>query len=305
MMANPAPRAPLRTLFLNLLGAVVLAAALFVLFVALNRYLLNVVNPTEILLIEAGAIVLVTFLVARAVTAATNAVMARRGGAPRAHAVRLFFNLLVAIGAVLALFKLAGVSLESIFLGSALAGIVLGLAAQTVLANVFAGILLVLADPFRPGDRVSFVSSSYGAIWPSYPHEMMYPSYAGTVEDVGLIYTVLRVDSGGIAKLPNSVVLGALLLKPSAETLHAHRVRMTFPLSVPVPVVESALAALAGSFAADLPGSPAPRLEVADISAATWDAVVVVWTKSLDEAATRDTILRAVLASVPGRRSSG
>ena len=113
------------------------------------------------------------------------------------------------------------------------------------------------------------------------------------------MYTDLRVDSGGLARVPNSVVLSALVLKPSPGTLRAQRIRMTFPLSVRVPIVEAALFDLTGSFAAQFPGSPAPRLEVADVSAATWDAVIVVWTKTLDEGATRDTILRAVLSRHP------
>ena len=50
--------------------------------------------------------------------------------------------------------------------------------------------------PRRPGDRVAFVTSSYGALAPSYPHEMMYPGYSGTVRDVGLIYTVIELDGG-------------------------------------------------------------------------------------------------------------
>ncbi len=305
-MSGRAPPQPLSILLRNLLLALAIGVVLFVLFTVLNRRYLAPFTGIEILLFEAGAIVLIAYLVARGVTDAINALMARRGGSSRAHAVRLFLNVLVAIGAVLALFSLAGVSIESIFLGSALAGIVLGLAAQTVLANVFAGVLLVIADPFRPGDQVSLVSSSYGAIWPSYPHEMMYPSYSGTVEDVGLIYTVLRVDSGGIAKVPNSVVLAALVLRSTPGAARAHRVRMTFPQSVRVDQVESAIAGLAPLSAGG--AGPPPRLEVADISATTWDGVVVLWAVATDEGATRDLVLRSVLGRLaspaPGRKSA-
>jgi small-conductance mechanosensitive channel len=299
-MATPAPSRPLYVLVANLLAALFLAAFLFSVFTVFNHFFLTDLNEPEILLLEAGGILAVAFLVGRAVTGAANAVMARQGVASRAHAVRLFLNLLIAIGAVFALFRLAGVSIESIFLGSALAGIVLGLAAQTVLANVFAGLLLVVADPFRPGDQVAIVSGSYGAISPSYPHEMMYPSYTGTVDDVGLIYTVLRLDSGGKAQVPNSVVLGALVLRRSTGVARSVRVRMTFPLTVGVPAVESALADVAAKLPRPSPLTPVPHLEVADISATTWDGVAVVWTAVPDEAAVRDTVLRSVLARLPG-----
>ncbi len=193
---------------------VLLGTGLYVLFTLYNKEVLHGLTSEEVLLLEAGAILLVAFAAARAFTSASDEVLRRRGQAQHGATLRIFLNLIIAVGAILALFDLAGVSAQSIFLGSAFAGIVLGLAAQTVLSNVFAGLLLVVANPFRPGDRVSFISSNYGALAPSYPHEMVYPGYAGTVEDVNLLYTILRLDSGGIAKVPNSVVLGALILQP-------------------------------------------------------------------------------------------
>ena len=294
----PADPRPFRILVRDLLLATLLAGALYAVFTVFNERVLHGFTQPEVILLEAGAIVLVAFLVARSLTAATNAVLRARGQSTRGHTVRIFLNLLIGVAAVLALFKLAGVSAESIFLGSAFAGIVLGLAAQTVLANVFAGLLLVLADPFRPGDRVSFISSSYGAIAPSYPHEMMYPSYSGTVVDVGLIYTVLSLDVGGLAKVPNSVVLGALVLEPRPGVERSVRVRMTFPLSVSVRSVESALPGALGMPEASR-ASFSPKLEVVDVSATTWDAAVSIWGLNLDEGAIRDRVLRAVLAIHP------
>jgi small-conductance mechanosensitive channel len=287
---------PLRVLLRNLVLTAILAVGLFVLFTVFNRRVLHGLTDPEVLLLEAGAIVLVAWLVSASVTGAVNAVVARRGQLSRGHVIRLFLNLIIAIGAVFALFDLAGVSAESIFLGSAFAGIILGLAAQTVLANVFAGILLAVSDPFRPGDRASFISSSYGALPPSYPHEMMYPSYSGTIEDVGLIYTVLALDGGGLAKIPNSVVIGALVLQP--RSTQSTRVRMTFPLSIPVATVEAALSDLARDYPATSPRASLPKLEVADVSAASWDAVVTVWSPGTDDNAVRDRVLRRVLERV-------
>ncbi len=300
-MAAPSPSAnshPLHRLVLNLLLVIVLAVALYSLFTIFNKLVLSPFSREEILLLEAGAILLVAYALARAFTSASDEVLRRRGQTRHGATLRIFLNLVVAVVAILALFDLAGVSAESIFLGSAFAGIVLGLAAQTVLSNVFAGLLLVLANPFRPGDRVSFISSSYGAFAPSYPHEMVYPSYAGVVEDVELLYTILRLDVGGIAKIPNSVVLGALVLQPKPGVEKAHRVRMTFPLTVPVPVVESALDGVRAAFPEETARAP-PRLEVIDISAASWDGVVLLWSPILDDGTVRDRVLRAVLARLP------
>jgi len=291
---------PLRILLRNLLLSSLFAAGLYVLFSKFNQHYFATkgFDYPEFLALEAGAILLVAYLVAVSVTSATNVVLERRGVASRGHAVRLFLNLLVAVGAVLVLFNLAGVSVESIFLGSAFAGIILGLAAQTVLANVFAGLLIVLADPYRPGDRVSFITSSYGALPPSYPHELMYPGYSGTIQDVGLIYTVVELDGGGSAKFPNSIVLSALTLHRSPGTAQAFRVRMTFPQSVSVRVVEAAVAAAAPGVPGWSPDLAPPRFQVTDISEKTWDGVVVAWSTSLTEGPIRDYLLRAVLANL-------
>jgi small-conductance mechanosensitive channel len=287
----------IRNLFLSAL----LAIGLYALFAEFNERYFNSkgFNHPEFLALEALAVLLVAWVVARSVTSASNAVLERQGIASRSHAARLFLNLLVAVAAVLVLFNLAGVSAESLFLGSAFAGIVLGLAAQTVLANVFAGLLIVLADPYRPGDRVSFVTSSYGALAPSYPHEMMYPGYTGTVRDVGLIYTIIELDSGGLAKFPNGIVLNALSLHQLPGMARSFRIRMTFPQSISVARVESAVSRLPMNLSGMPSGSPPPRFEVTDLSEKTWDGTIVVWSTTFDEGKVRDAVLRQVLAELP------
>jgi small-conductance mechanosensitive channel len=296
-MAAPADARPLRILFRNLVLVFVLSLLLYLAFSIFNERLFGRFSPIEILLLEAGAIVLVAWAAATAFTSAVNAVLRRQGQMHHGATIRIFLNLLIAVGAVLGLARLAGVSIESIFLGSAFAGIVLGLAAQTVLANVFAGLLLVVASPFHPGDRVSIISSSYGAFAPSYPHEMAYPAYSGTVEDVELLYTILRLDAGGVAKVPNSVVLAALVVQPTPGVPKVYRVRMTFPLSVSTKAVEASLPDVQRSFLEDSGLSP-PHLQVTDISPTTWDGVILVATRIQDDGIVRDRVMRAVLGQL-------
>jgi small-conductance mechanosensitive channel len=301
MMAVSGSGRPVSILIRDLLIAFVVGAALYAFFQLVNERVLVIyaVAGPVVLLLEAGAILLVAYLFARALAGTANAIMRRRGDLSRGAVVRIFINLLVAAGAVLALFSLAGVSIENIFLGSALAGIVLGLAAQTVLANLFAGILLIAADPFRPGDRINIVSGGLGAMAPSYAHEMMYPLYGGTVEDVGLTYTILRQDTGGIVKVPNSLVLNGIVQHPEAG-MRTVRVRMTFPQTIPVATVESAISDLRPIFQDPKVVGARVSFEVADISATTWDALVIVVTPNLSESSVRDRILRAVLVRTTG-----
>ena len=303
-MATPPAEHEPRRLGRNLLLVTVLAVGLYLLFTVYNHRLLSGFTGPEIVLLEAGAIVLVAYAAARSVTAATSAVLRQRGQHQHGATLRLFLNLVVAVVAILALSDLAGVSAESIFLGSAFAGIVLGLASQTVLANVFAGLLLVVANPFRPGDRVSLVNSAFGVLAPSYPHEAMIPSYSGVVEDVGLVYTLIGLDSGGTAKLPNSVVLGSLIVQPRPGGARAYRVRMTFPIATTPGLVEASLGAVGRAFPSGSAPAIAPRLEVTDLAPTTWDGVVTVWTTLSDESQVRDKVTRAVLEQLRSPPSS-
>jgi small-conductance mechanosensitive channel len=294
---------PSRGLVRDLLVAAALAAGFYLIFGVFNARLFHTFSITEVLLLEAGALVLVAMLVARAVTNAATKALVRQGLGGRGPAVRLFLNMLVAVAAVFALFRLAGVSADSILLGAGFTGIVLGLAAQTVLANVFAGFLIVFADPFRPGDRISLVSSNYGILAPSYPHEALQPGYAGIVEDIGLVHTVLTLDNGAVAKVPNAVVITAMVIAPGPGTVH--RVRVTFPPGVPVAEVEAALPEIAGAFPAPFAGAPPPRLEVADLAPTGWDGVVVLWSPVRDSAAVRDRVLRVLAGRLGGSLAGG
>lgn len=277
-----------------LLAAVSGTALILALLYAAGRYS-GEIPPLGVALLFAGGVVLVGYLFARAVGSAIERYLKTEGTYQHAGAIRLILNLLIALGVVLAIFRVFGVSAETIFFGSAFAGIVLGLAAQAFLSNIFAGFTIVLSSPFRPGDRVSLISSSYGAIWPSYPHELMYPTYTGTVLDIGVFYTQLRLDSGRLARVPNAVVLSALVVNLSTSSGRAQRIRLTFPLATPVGLLDDLLPELAAEFAR--PGSdlPPPRAEVADVGPVTWDGVIVVWTREPNEELVRDRVLRVAL----------
>ena len=99
-----------------------------------------------------------------------------------------------------------GVPVGHILLGSALLGIILGVAAQQALANFFASIVLIVAHPFEVGQDITLVSGALGG------------KYEGTVKDIGLTHTKLRQDNGEIVELPNSTILVG-----GAITVHKHK----------------------------------------------------------------------------------
>lgn len=100
---------------------------------------------------------------------------------------------LIVIFGVLAVLS---VSIEKILVGAGLAGVVLGIAAQQSLGNVFAGLVLILARPFRIGDHVRIRSGALGGVFEAWVREM------------SLTYVTLELDTGEV-KIPNSAMLAA------------------------------------------------------------------------------------------------
>lgn len=112
-----------------------------------------------------------------------------------------------AAGLVVLLFAelgVLGVSATHLLLGAGVAGIVLGIAAQQSLANVIAAVVLVVARPFRVGDRIQLRSGSVGTL-------------DVTILDLGLTYVTMRTDTG-VLRVPNAAVLSAGIGHPTPPT---------------------------------------------------------------------------------------
>ena len=64
----------------------------------------------------------------------------------------------------LGLLALLQVNLGALLVGGAVTAIVLGIAAQQTLGNFFAGLVLLFARPYLPGQRVKDLQRRHG--WP-------------------------------------------------------------------------------------------------------------------------------------------
>ena len=110
-----------------------------------------------------------------------------------------------------------GVNGYALLAGGTFAGLVIGLASQTALANFVAGVVLLLARPFLPGDRITMSTAQFSMLMPVYPpkfysQDLLIPGFTGSVQDIGLMYTSVRLDEGPIAWFPNSIVLMAAII---------------------------------------------------------------------------------------------
>lgn len=102
-----------------------------------------------------------------------------------------------AIGYVLVLigvFEALSISVERLVVGGALTGVIIGIAAQQSLGNVFAGLVILMARPFAVGEHVRIRSGALGGILEGY------------VMAMSLTYVTLLIDDAPL-KIPNSVML--------------------------------------------------------------------------------------------------
>jgi small-conductance mechanosensitive channel len=107
--------------------------------------------------------------------------------------------------------RIAGLRPGELAVGGAFTAVVLGLAAQQTLGNLFAGTVLLSARPFRVGERVRFQGGGLAG------------TVEGVVSSLGLLYTVLS-DGEDEIMVPNSVVLSVAVVplrEPDAVDLRA------------------------------------------------------------------------------------
>src|SRR5579875_545227 len=197
-------------------------------------YVLNLLPLKFATLLEIIIAILVGYLAIRILSTEVRKATARLTGAKRAQNVSVVFEYVGYIILALAVLGIAGVSGTELLAGGTFAGLVVGLAAQTVLSNVLAGIMLLLSRPMKIGDRVTITTWQYGLIIPSYPpkffsDDRLIPGYT----DIGLAYSILTLDDGTVMKIPNNVLIQAAVI---TQELKARMVKVRFqaPASLPL-----------------------------------------------------------------------
>lgn len=101
----------------------------------------------------------------------------------------------------------------SILASSAVIALILGFAAQSTLSNAIAGILIAFTQPLRLGDQVEVGAAS------------------GTVEEIGLVYTLLRTPDGARFYVPNTRMASDTIRNATLKSFE-HRAQIT--IGVPV-----------------------------------------------------------------------
>jgi small conductance mechanosensitive channel len=113
--------------------------------------------------------------------------------------------------AVLVALRVAGLDPRTLAVGGAFTAVILGLAAQQTFGNLFAGLVLLSARPFRVGDRVRLQGGGLAG------------EIVGVVSSLGLLYTTFS-DGENQIMVPNNVVLAVAVIplhEPAGVDLRA------------------------------------------------------------------------------------
>lgn len=157
----------------------------------------------------------------------------RQSPPERRSVVNLGLQILLGVLALAAFVVVADiwhVSLTGLALGGAVTGVVIGLAAQSMLGNAIAGTMLLSLRPMHVGEWVSLRSWMSGGI-----------DATGRVEEINFFYTVLR-EAGLRRVVPNSAVAVSTIV--ADETQSSYTQTLTLPFTVSPAEVAEILAPL-------------------------------------------------------------
>jgi small-conductance mechanosensitive channel len=136
---------------------------------------------------------------------AARSVLEPRVGTAHAAVVKYALLLIGGFATLAITLALFHVPVSQLLLGGVLTSVIVGIAAQQSLSNIFAGMVLLLARPFRVGDLIWLRGSGLGG------------ELTGTVTDIGITY--VRIDTGGgVMSVPNSQVLNAVVGPPQPSS---------------------------------------------------------------------------------------
>jgi len=160
------------------------------------------------------ALLVLGWTVARDIGRVVGPTFLRRMDPSTAGPVGFLIRLTTLVVTLVIALRIAGVSPATIVAGSAFTAVIVGLAAQQTLGNLFAGVVLLSARPFRVGERVRLQAGAVAG------------TTEGVVSSLGLLYTTLARGEDRIM-IPNNVVLAAAVVplrEPEAVNV---KVRLT------------------------------------------------------------------------------
>ena len=203
----------------------------------------------------------------------------RRGDATLARFLRRVVYVALAVLVIVVALDALGLPTTTLLAALGAAGLAVGLALRDSLANLAAGVLLVLSRPFKVGD---FVQAG---------------GREGTVERIDLVQTILVSPENHVLVLPNGQVMNSPIVNYTARPLR--RIELGFQLPYEVDL-RAALATVQAAVEADarVQRDPAPQLLLRSLGTSAMDLVARVWVPTERNWITSSELLQAVTVAL-------
>ncbi|MCL4513031.1 MAG: mechanosensitive ion channel family protein [Candidatus Eremiobacteraeota bacterium] len=181
---------------------------------------------------------------------------------------------------ILLILSILGINVSNIIFGATFLGAIIGLASQSLLANLFAGFMIFVTKLVKIGDRITLVTWQWSLQVPTYPHEAIKPGYTGTIKDINLYYTTLEEDNGLILKASNSILMQALITDYSEVQGRQLRIRFEMPRTDPFEQLKKELEDFLSNL--DLiEQTPPPLIKIVDLSLNSYSVAVEIYTRQM------------------------
>jgi len=173
---------------------------------------------------------------------------------------KIAYYTIIIIGFIIAI-PYIGFSLSGLLVAGGIAGIVLGLATQTVVSNLISGLFLMAEKPIQIGDGVSI------------------GDVGGVVKDIRVLSTTIRTWDGIYVRLPNEKVFTSNIYNYNA---HAAR-RFEYKVSIAYKSDADKAIEVIKNLLEEHPlilKEPAPQIFVEELADSSVDLVVKIWAPS-------------------------
>jgi len=138
-------------------------------------------------------------------------------GGKRGHTIikliNSFIKYIIAIGAILLILSAFGVDAKTLLASAGILGLVIGLGAQSLIADIIAGVFIVFEGDFEVGDIV------------------VVDSWRGTVSEIG-IRTTKIIDWGGNVKVINNSQIASIVNQTKELSIAVCRVGIEYGKSI-------------------------------------------------------------------------
>ncbi len=185
----------------------------------------------------------------------------------------IYVGLMVAV--IIAALNSAGIHTTSLTALLASAGVAIGLALKDSLANLAAGVMVLIFKPYRVNDFVEAAGTS------------------GSVEEVGIFNTILHTADNVQVIVPNSAVISGNIINYSANNLRRVDLVAGIGYEENIGMARDLLMEIMTSHPLVL-SEPAPSVDVLELAESTVNLAVRPWTHTADYGQVRSEMLERI-----------